>query len=357
MFKCMPSFLLCIIISIFDKLKQNIMSILKTIVAILLVLGAVYFLGPSPKTPKYDTSFPKVSSDIAFLADSISKSEMNRGNVKFGNDAKIIFADDSLKNKTEWSLVYIHGFSASEKEGDPINREFAKRYGMNLFLARMRDHGIDTTETLMNMTADRLWKTAKEALAVGEKLGDKVILMSTSTGGTLSILLASNFPEKVSALINYSPNVRINDPAAFLLNDPWGLQIARLVKGSDYNVTGPEDDETSKYWNNKYRLEAVVNLQQLVETSMTTDVFKKVTCPSLTVAYYKDEEHQDPTVKVEAEEWMNSEIATSSDKKRFVKLPNVGGHPLASGMLSKDIESVRKTTFSFAEEVLKLDPK
>lgn len=333
------------------------MSIVKTIVAILLVIGTIYFFGPTPDIPKYNEDFPKVSSDLAFLADSITNAENNLGNIKKDNEAKIIFADDSLKNKTEWSLVYIHGFSASEKEGDPINREFAKRYGMNLYLARMSDHGIDTTEALMNMTADRLWKTAKDALAVGEQLGNKVILMSTSTGGTLSLLLASKYPDKVSALINYSPNIRINDPAAFLLNDPWGLQIARLVKGSDYNITGPEDDETAKYWNNKYRLEAVINLQQLVETSMTTKTFETVICPSLTVAYYKDEEHQDPTVKVEAEEWMNSEISTAADKKRFVKLPNVGGHPLASGILSKDLESVRKTTFSFAEEVLKLEAK
>lgn len=333
------------------------MSIVKTIIAILLVIGAIYFFGPAPLTPKYATSFPKVSSNIALIADSISKLELDRGNIKEGNEAKIIFADDSLKNKTEWSLVYIHGFSASEKEGDPINREFAKRYGMNLYLARMSDHGIDTTEALAYMTADRLWKTAKEALAVGEQLGDKVILMSTSTGGTLSLLLASKYPEKVSALVNYSPNIRINDPAAFMLNDPWGLQIARLAMGGKSRVTGPEDDETSKYWNNKYRLEAVVNLQQLVETSMTTNTFEKISCPSLTVAYYKDEENQDPTVKVEAEEWMNDEISTLDEMKRFVKLADVGGHPLASGILSKDLESVRKTSFSFAEEVLKLEPK
>jgi len=221
----------------------------------------------------------------------------------------------------------------------------------------MSDHGIDTTDALLYMTADRLWKTSKEALAVGEQLGDKVILMSTSTGGTLSLLLASKYPDKVSALINFSPNVRINDPAAFLLNDPWGLQIARLAMGGKERVTGPENDESSKYWNNKYRLEAVVNLQQLVETSMKPDTFKKVHCPSLTVAYYKDEQHQDPTVKVEAEEWMNDELATPKELKRFVKLPNVGAHPLASSIFSKDLESVRKTTFSFAEEVLKLEPK
>ena len=204
------------------------------------------------------------------------------------------------------------------------------------------------------MTADRLWKTAKDALAVGEKLGDNVILMSTSTGGSLSLMLASKYPEKVSALINFSPNIRINDPSAFLLNDPWGLQIARLAMGGNYRVTGTEEEESAKYWNNKYRLEAIVNLEVLVETSMTEKVFEGVTCPSLTIGYYKDEEHQDSTVKVEAEEWMNETISTPEDKKRFVKLPNVGSHPIASGLFSKDLDSVRETVESFAEEVLEL---
>ena len=60
--------------------------------------------------------------------------------------------------------------------------------------------------------------------------GKKVILMSTSTGGTLSLKLAANFPE-IAGLILYSPNIEINNPSAFLLNDPWGLQIRTMLFG------------------------------------------------------------------------------------------------------------------------------
>jgi len=333
------------------------MTFKKTIITALLLVGGVYFFGPTPEVADYDEKFPIVSDDIVFLADSIAKSELSLGNIKEDNEAQIIFYNDSLKNKTEWALVYVHGFSGSAMEGNPIHREFAKKYGMNLYLARLSDHGLDTSEALVDMTTNRLWKTAKEALAIGEKLGDNVILMSTSTGGTLSILLASKFPEKVSALINFSPNVKINDPAAFLLNDPWGLQIARLVKGGNYNVTGSETDETAKYWNNTYRLEAVVNLQELIESSMIKKTFENVICPSLTVVYYKDEKNQDPTVKVEAGEWMNENISTVDSEKRFVKLANVGVHPLASDILSKDLNSVRETINLFAEEILNLEAK
>ena len=333
------------------------MSATKITIAIIIILGIIYLLGPTPEKPNYNTTFPSLTSDLIRLSDSISVSEKSIENIKKDNGARIIFANDSLKNKTDWSVVYIHGFSASAMEGNPIHEEFAKKYGMNLYLARMSDHGIKSEDELIGMTANRLWETAKNALAVGERLGDKVILMSTSTGGTLSILLASKFPDKVSALINFSPNIRINDPSAFILNKPWGLQLARLVMGSNYNVTGSQTEPSAAYWNNKYRLEATVNLQELVETSMTEETFKNVKCPSLTIAYYKDEEHQDPTVKVEAEEWMSSLISTPESKKRFVKLPNVGGHPLASGIFSKDLESVRVTINSFADDVLGLKSK
>lgn len=333
------------------------MTLLKRITIVVLILLSIYLVGPTPDKLDFNTSYPAISSDLEFLSDSISKSEANVSNIKKDNQAKIIFFNDSIKNKTEWALVYIHGFSASEKEGDPIHREFAKRYGMNLYLARMSEHGLKSKEPLLKMTSSKLWETAKNALAVGEKLGDKVLLMSTSTGGTLSLMLASKFPKKVDALINFSPNVKINDPAAFLLNNPWGLQMSRLVKGGKYNVTGSEFDKTAKYWNNKYRLEAVVNLQELLESSMLEETFEKITCPSLTVAYYKDENNQDPTVLVSAEEWMNDKLSTEKDKKILVKLPNVGVHPLASGLLSKDLNSVRKAIDLFAEEILNIENK
>src|SRR5690606_38457319 len=124
----------------------------------------------------------------------------------------------------------------------------------------------------------RLWNSAKEALAIGQKIGKKVILMSTSTGGTLALRLAATYPDQVHALINMSPNVAINDPAAFILNNPWGLQIARMVMGGNYRDTGATEEE-SKYWNAKYRIEAIVQLQELLETTMTPETFRSVTQP------------------------------------------------------------------------------
>ena len=43
-------------------------------------------------------------------------------------------SNDSLKEKTEYAVVYLHGFSASQEEGDPVHYDFAKKFGCNLFL-------------------------------------------------------------------------------------------------------------------------------------------------------------------------------------------------------------------------------
>ncbi|MCB0488696.1 MAG: alpha/beta hydrolase [Cyclobacteriaceae bacterium] len=319
---------------------------------ILLLLG-VYFLGPEPATPKFAPTMPLVPNEPDKLESYINANEA-RHNVKPDNEARIIWFD-SARSKTEYSVIYLHGFSASQEEGDPIHTDFAKRYGCNLYLARLADHGIDTTEQLLYFTPDRLWESAKEALAIGKAIGDKVIVMSTSTGGTVALMLAAQYPDDVYALINMSPNIAINNPTAFLLNDPWGLQIARMVIGSDYQVID-YPPARQQYWNGKYRLESLTQLEELLEVKMNKETFQQVTEPSLTLYYYQDEEHQDPTVKVSAMLTMNEQLGTDPSKKRAIAIPGAGAHVIGSHLVSKDLEAVTNAANQFAEEVLGLTP-
>jgi hypothetical protein len=88
--------------------------------------------------------------------------------IKPNNQARIIWANDSIKEKTEYSIVYLHGFSASQEEGNPVHRNIAKAFGCNLFLSRLAEHGIDTAEQLECLTVDKYWESAKEAFVVGK---------------------------------------------------------------------------------------------------------------------------------------------------------------------------------------------
>jgi pimeloyl-ACP methyl ester carboxylesterase len=276
--------------------------------------------------------------------------------VKDDNQARIIWFDDSVRNRTEYSVVYLHGFTASQEEGDPVHLEFARKFGCNLYLARLAEHGIDTTDALANLTPEKYWESAKEALAIGEKLGQKVILMGTSTGCTNAIQLAATYPEKVHAIMLLSPNIAINDPNAPLLNDPWGLQIARLVKKSDYIITADQSEMFRKYWYSKYRLESVVALQEMLETTMTKENFQKVRQPLLMLYYFRDEEHQDGVVKVSAMQEMFSQTGTPAGQKRSVAIPGAGDHVLGSYIKSKDLAAVKRETENFALEILKMKP-
>ncbi|HEY5691477.1 MAG TPA: alpha/beta hydrolase [Cyclobacteriaceae bacterium] len=317
----------------------------------ILILVGAYFLGPAPAAPKFDDAMPAVPTDLAELEAYIQQNE-SRHKVKPDNEARIVW-NDSSHAKTECCVVYLHGFSASQEEGDPVHVDFAKKFGCNLYLPRLSDHGIDTTEQLLYFSADRFWASAKEALAIGSVIGDKVILMSTSTGGTVALMLAAEFPDDVYGLINMSPNIEINDPNAFLLNNPWGLQIARLVKGGDYQVINYNADR-QKYWNEKYRLESLTQLQELIEQKMNESTFAKVTQPSLTLYYYKDEEHQDPIVKVSAMLQMNEELGTPDPLRQAIAIPDAGAHVIGSHLVSKDLERVEKAINEFAERTLKM---
>lgn len=331
-------------------------KILLITASILGIFVLVYLVGPSFPKPELSDKLPEIKVETAgfetYLATKNSALKL-----KPDNESRIIWANDSLKAKTEYCLLYLHGFSASWYEGEPVHRDFARRYGMNLYIPLLASHGIDTTEALIDMTPDRLYESAKEALVAAQVLGQKVILMSTSTGGTLSLKLAAEFPELMAGLILLSPNVAINNSAAFLLSKPWGLQIARQVYKGNYRVTNTDfASEDCRYWNCKYRLEAVCYLQQLVESTMKKETFAQINKPVFLGYYYKDEQNQDQTVRVDAMLTMFDQLATPENLKQKTAFPEAGDHPIGSKLFSKAWQDVEKASFAFAEEKLGLVP-
>ncbi|TRX58384.1 alpha/beta hydrolase [Fulvivirga sp. M361] len=330
------------------------MKVLKWLAAVIIVLALVYFLGPKGENPVLTTAPAMVSSDLKYLEDSINQAESALTSIKQGNHARIIWADSSEYKKTPYSIVYLHGFSASHEEGSPLHTEIARRYGCNLFLTRLEGHGITEEEPMLHLTVDGLVNSAKQSLAIAKQLGKKVILLTTSTGGTLGLYLAQNDPD-IAAIILYSPNIDIFDPAAKLLSKPWGLQIARMVVGGDYNQW-ELDSGRANFWTNKYRLEAAVQLRILLDATMTKETFEHINQPTFLGYYYKSDAAMDSTVSVVAMKEMFHQLGTPDDKKREVAFPNVGHHVIASHFTSKDLSSVRSETFAFLEEIVGLLP-
>ena len=324
------------------------------LIVLITVLGAVWLLGPKAEVPQLDTVLPTVDVSLIELESQINEREASRTNIKPDNEARIVWAEGYTHKKSPYSLVYLHGFSASQGEGDPVHRDFANRYGCNLYLARLQSHGMESAEPLLDMNPQELVESAKEAIVIGNQIGEKTLVMSTSTGGTLGIYLASGNPD-IAGLICYAPNIDIKDPSSELLVKPWGLQMARMVVGSDYRTYESSEDE-QRYWNTRYRLESLVALKALVKATMKEEVFQQVTSPLLLVYYYKSDTEQDDVVSIPRMLEMYDQLGTPDAQKQKVALPDVGTHPLASKYTSQDIQSVEDVTFTFAEEVLGLHP-
>lgn len=333
------------------------MKRIKRFLGILVVIAIlVYILGPKPSKPELNKDLPSISASIGNIEKFVKKNEA-AFSIKPDNESRIYWADSLKKERTNHSVLYLHGFSASWYEGYPAHINFAKKFGCNLYLPRLHAHGLLGEESLLDMEPDALWNSAKEALMVARSLGKKVIIMSTSTGGTLALKLAADFPEYVDALILYSPNIRINNSSAFMLSKPWGLQIGRKAMGSKYVVTDENfESKGCQYWNCQYRVEALVYLQQLVEATMKKETFKQVVAPVFLGYYYKDENNQDEYVKVDAMLKMYDQLGTLENQKVKKVFPEAGEHVIACELTSGSLDEVIAETVKFGEEVLNMEP-
>ncbi len=313
-------------------------------------VAVLFLLGPKPSKPVLSNQLPDVRVERDQLDTYLKEKERDLP-VKPENESQIIWENDSLKTKTAYVLLYLHGFSASGYEGYPTHVNFARHFHANAYIPRLASHGLDVTDPLIDMTPDRLYESAKEALQVARLLGEKIIIMSTSTGGTLSLKLAAEFPDQITALLLLSPNIRINNHAAFLLSGPWGLQIARSVyKGNYRYINKDRNDKECRYWNCFYRIEALVYLQQLVDATMNEELFKRVRTPVFLAYYYIDDDHQDQTVRVDAMLKMFDQLGTPEELKKR-KAFNAETHVIGCEMFSKTQPEVEEACIRFAEEI------
>jgi alpha-beta hydrolase superfamily lysophospholipase len=104
----------------------------------------------------------------------------------------------------------------------------------------------------------------REALAIGQRLGKKVIIIGVSTGGTLATWLAARpATEHVAAYVLISPNYAPADPMSGVLLWPWGEKIAELIIGPEFSWE-PRNKLHGKYWTHRYPVRALLPMMGLV---------------------------------------------------------------------------------------------
>lgn len=185
------------------------------------------------------------------------------GNVIPGTEKRIVWGAGG-KQRAPWAVVFLHGFSASRQELAPLPELVAQGLGGHVFYTRLAGHG-QPGEALGKATvAD--WKAdALEALAIGQLLGERVLVIGNSTGATLAAWLAQQeAARQVAAYVMVSPNFGPKDPWAQVINWPWGRQLARLVQGPERSYP-PRSELKARYWTHRYPTEALFPMMALVD--------------------------------------------------------------------------------------------
>ncbi|SDG56332.1 alpha/beta hydrolase [Psychroflexus sediminis] len=280
----------------------------------------------------------------------IQEQEAEVSDLKKDNNAMISWANDT-KSPTDLVFVYLHGFGASRMEAEPVVSKLAEEFEANVFYARLKGHGRSGVEGFEQLTKENYLQSAEEALEIGRLLGDKVVLISTSTGGTLSLYLASKY-EDIAGLVLYSPFVGLKNPMMSQITTPQGREMFKSMIGGEVQKMDRSEPE-SNYWSTEYHINAYVALIGMLKETMTPDTFNAVTAPVFMAYYYKSEEEQDQVVSVSAMLEMYDQLGTSEELKLKQAFPETGNHVIASELRSQDWESVLEASQNFIQEKIK----
>lgn len=250
-----------------------------TIFALVLVCLTISFaLGPREPADTTITFDPaSIGNDPdAFLA----KEEAGVAGIRDGLQKEIIWAFPNSKAKTKLALIYVHGFSASKGEIRPVPDKLAAALGANLYYARLTGHG--QNGAAMAVATVNAWANDfAEALAIGKLIGEKVVVVATSTGAGLATWAAADpaLSKQIDAMIFVSPNYGVQASGSFLLDLPWGRQMANLIIGGEREFK-PENDLHAKFWTPKYPTDAILPMAALTKLARDTRV-ENIKTPTL----------------------------------------------------------------------------
>jgi pimeloyl-ACP methyl ester carboxylesterase len=253
----------------------------RIVIGFLCLLAAVAILfALGPRVP-VDT---RITFDPAVVGDDpeayLERTEDKIPGIRDGLEKEIIWADPMIHAKTPISIVYIHGFSASKGELRPLADEVADGLDANLFYTRLKGHGQDGA-AMATATVNDWINDYAEALAIGREIGDKVVVIATSTGAALAVQAAAQAgaSDGVAAMALISPNFGVRASGSEILTWPWGRQIAELVIGKTRGFE-PRNEMQAKLWTTSYPTSALLSMAALTDLGREAPV-EQVKIPAL----------------------------------------------------------------------------
>ncbi|HSO47474.1 MAG TPA: alpha/beta fold hydrolase [Rhizobiaceae bacterium] len=227
------------------------------------------FAGPRPERDETISFDPaSIGPDLdAWLAASEAKFPA----IRPGAQKEIVWADPATRGKTKLAVIYLHGFSATKMEIRPVPDKVAAALGANLFFTRLTGHGQDGP-AMADGSMNAWINDVAEALAIGSRIGERVVVIGTSTGGTLAAWAASKpeMAQNIAALALVSPNFAIQGASIGLLNMPWADRLLPMVLGQERSFE-PHNAEQAKWWTTSYPSRAVFPMGALLQTMSEID--------------------------------------------------------------------------------------
>lgn len=232
------------------------------ILSSIVIASLIFLFGPrEPFLQEITFDAEKIGDDVDLYLEA---TEGAFSDIRPGLEKQVIWANPERKEKTDIAIVYIHGFTASLGEVRPVPDKVARAHGANLFFTRLRGHG-RTFEAMVEPRLDDWIDDVAEAISIGERLGDKVILISTSMGGSLVSWIGANkagWRDKVAGYILISPNFEIADPGGFLLTWPWARYFVPALVGNSRGEK-PNDRVIEHIWTSPHPVEALFPMAKI----------------------------------------------------------------------------------------------
>ncbi len=216
------------------------------------------------------------------------RSEADIPNLRPNAQKEIVWAFPASRARTPLTIVYVHGFSATKAETRPLADKIAKALDANLFYTRLTGHGRDPAAMEQARVNDWVNDLA-EAIAIGRTIGNRVIVIGTSTGGTLATLGATipGLMDRVEGLVLVSPNFGLQNRRAFLLDLPFARKILPRVGGATYGFE-PANQAQAENWTTRYPIGALVPMAALIRATLAKDL-STITIPALALFSPQDQ--------------------------------------------------------------------
>jgi esterase/lipase len=196
--------------------------------------------------------------------------------------------------------------------------------GANLFYTRLTGHGRGG-QPMAEATVNDWLNDTVEALEIGRRIGEKVIVIGVSTGGTLATWLGTyDHSDDIVAYILISPNYMPKPAAAPFLTLPRAHHILPLFFGDTWTWE-PTNPLHGTYWATSHPISAVFTMMRLVQLVRRSDV-SQIQGPALFIL-----STQDQVVRPAATEKMYARFGSTINKKVYIENSQDPRHHVLAG--------------------------